>query len=137
MDENIISGLLAERKYLSAEIRTLKSKLKAIEATLKSYRVARPISGKRRPNRKPKPETIAIHQVVRDALLEAGGGPLLIRQLAQKVTQAGIHVSGKNKRSTISAALSYSDEFESRGGEIGWVLAHRPEDGAKPLRPKP
>jgi|GEM_PF-6596743 hypothetical protein len=124
------------------EERTLLQRLEAVQTVIKAYggtpvtekKIASPApaageqqqpetdGGHRTAHRRPNERTTQIRNIARDYIASQNGSPVPTRELLPVIERHGIDVGGKDKNSTLSALLSYSDEFESNG-RAGWTLA--------------
>jgi hypothetical protein len=81
-----------------------------------------------------------ILQAILDFLREKSG-PTKTADILAHVQQLGFEVGGANPSNTISSILSKSDEVDSKGWSVGWVLkdndltggANKPDEGTPPV----
>lgn len=73
-------------------------------------------------NSRPRERDPRIVPAVEAILREADGGPMPLREIYSRLRARGIEIAGKNPEANLSAKLSYSQRFVSRG-PAGWILA--------------
>ena len=87
------------------------------------------------PTEKPSPSSLSdILDGAEKVLREAGGGPMFSREIWKRLEESGVHVSGKDPASNLSAKLSQEkDRFVSQGRGKGWCLPSTENPEKKPF----
>jgi hypothetical protein len=123
---------------LRAEAGIQRKRLEAIEALLAAYdtpsQEANNIDNNTKYTKKRNrsaQEATKIEQACREIIRGNGGNPVSTHNLLHALRERGIVIGGQNPPSNLAARLSNSEDFESAGRGIGWILAQKNE---APLR---
>ena len=127
-DPNLTLEAIAERitrreqeiEALKRRLAGLRSKERELQDAVIEFESVWGLNPTEKPSPSPLPDILDGAEKV---LRRAGGGPMFSREIWKKLEEAGVHVSGNDPASNLSAKLSQAkDRFVSQGRGKGWCL---------------